>query len=109
MQDIALDDQRAREVADLARRYFWWDPIGATGRPLMRQIAQIMHLGTYDDILRLDRLVGREFLADVLLNSEPGWFDDRSWEFWRGRLSGASLRPLPVERPRRTFADNAAV
>ena len=109
MWDMDLDDRRSMEIAEIANRYFWWSPTREDGRPLARQIAQIMHFGTYDDIRRLESLVGREVLAEVLLNSEPGWFDDRSWEFWRGRLASASDRPIPLQRARRAFADDAHV
>jgi hypothetical protein len=65
-------------------------------------IAQIMRLGTYDHILRLEEIVEPDGLANVMILSAPGWFDDRSWDFWRGRLSSRS--DIPPRRPKRTFA-----
>jgi hypothetical protein len=68
-----------------------------------RIIAQTMNLGTYDDILLLERTVGRARLVQVMLGAALGWINDRSWEFWRGRLSHATGAAIPVEPPRRVF------
>ena len=65
-----------------------------------------MNLGTFDDIRRLERTLGPHRLADIMLQAEPGWLSDRSWEFWRGRLSLALGKALPEEPPRRSL--NAA-
>ncbi len=62
-----------------------------------------MNLGTYDDILLLELTVGRARLVAIMLHAEPGWLNDRSWEFWRGRLSFATGAAIPNEAPRRTF------
>ena len=95
----------AAEVAKLAEKYFWWQPIGGAQRPIEREIAQIMHIGTYDDILALETLVDAGDLAQVMLKSAAGWFDDRSWDFWRGRLAVETATEIPEHRPQRTFAD----
>jgi hypothetical protein len=62
-----------------------------------------MNLGTYDDILLLERTVDNAHLIKIMLHAEPGWFSDRSWEFWRGRLSFATGAAIPDEAPRRAF------
>lgn len=67
-----------------------------------------MNFGTYEDIRELEAVLGRARLVDVMLNAEPGWFSDRSWEFWRGRLSFATGTALPERAPRRVF-DAAAL
>jgi hypothetical protein len=90
-------------IAELARKYVWWEPVGAARHSEARIIAQAMNLGTYDDILRLEKTLGAERLAEVMLQAEPGWFSDRSWEFWRGRLSLALGKAIPGEPPRRSF------
>ncbi|QOZ80243.1 hypothetical protein XH83_04235 [Bradyrhizobium sp. CCBAU 53351] len=68
-----------------------------------RVVAQIMNFGTYDDILQLEAALGTARLSDIMLHAEPGWFNDRSWEFWRGRLSLATGTELPDKAPRRAF------
>ncbi len=63
-----------------------------------------MNLGTYDDIRQLEAALGQAYLVDVMLHAEPGWFSDRSWEFWRGRLSYAiGVAAVPEKAPRRAF------
>jgi hypothetical protein len=95
-------------ISDLGRKYIWWQPIGDVPHSEERIIAQVMNLGTFDEICHLEHTLGRERLAQVMLQAAPGWFSDRSWEFWRGRLSLALGRALPEQAPRRLF-DAAAI
>ena len=97
--DVAKDDV----IAELGRKYVWWKPIGDEPHSDERIVAQIMNLSTFDDVLRMERTLGGERLAQVMLRAQPGWFSERSWEFWRGRLSLALGRTLPEEAPRRSF------
>jgi hypothetical protein len=90
-------------ISELGRRYLWWAPLDGRAHSEDRIIAQTMELGTYDDILLLERTVGRVRLADVMLHAEPGWISKRSWEFWRGRLSAVAGIIIPPEPPRRQF------
>jgi hypothetical protein len=92
-----------RLIAELGRKYIWWQPIGDAHHPQERIIAQAMDLGTFDDIRRLETTLGPERLADVMLHAAAGWFSDRSWEFWRGRLSPALGKAIPEQPPRRPF------
>ncbi|MGB8399677.1 MAG: hypothetical protein WCE35_12845 [Bradyrhizobium sp.] len=43
-----------------------------------------MNRGTHDDILLPERMVGRSRLVEVMRHAEPGWIDDRCWEFRHG-------------------------
>jgi hypothetical protein len=90
-------------IADLGRKYLWWKPVDEQPFSEERIVAQTMNLGTYEDILLLERLVGRSRLLAIMLSAEPGWLSDRSWEFWRGRLSHATGTAIPDEPPRRSF------
>ena len=90
-------------VATLGRKYLWWDSVGDNPHSEDRVIAQAMNLGTYDDILELEQMVGKHRLVEIMLQAEPGWFSDRSWEFWRGRLSRAAEGGIPEEPPRRSL------
>jgi|SRR5262245_8736429 len=96
-------DAANRLIAELGRKYIWWQPIGEAPYAQERVIAQAMDLGTFDDIRRMETTLGPERLADVLLHAAPGWFSDRSWEFWRGRLSLALGTAIPAEPPRRSL------
>jgi hypothetical protein len=90
-------------IAELGNKYVWWKPASDRPHSEERILAQAMNLGTFDDIRRIERTLGDERLAQVMLEAQPGWFSDRSWEFWRGRLSLALGRTLPQEPPRRSF------
>jgi hypothetical protein len=90
-------------IAELRSKYIWWEPIGDEPHAGERVIAQAMNLGTFEDIRRMERTLGSERLADVMLRAAPGWLSERSWEFWRGRLSFALGKPMPEKPPRRSF------
>ena len=92
-------------ISELSRKYLWWDPVGDEPHSENRIIAQAMNFGTFDDIVVLEQTVGKKRLVEVMLRAEPGWLSDRSWEFWRGRLSRAEEGAIPDEAPRRrTYA-----
>lgn len=95
-------------ISEMERKYFWWEPVGRTRRSEDRILAQAMDLAGFDDIRRLETIVGAERLAEMMLQAQAGWLSERSWELWRGRLSLATGRKLPDEPPRRHF-DAAAV
>ena len=59
--------------------------------------------GRFREVRRLEQLLGCDRLADVMLQAEPGWIDERSWEFWRGRLTLATGRRIPEEAPTRSL------
>ena len=97
------DDAAGRLVAELERKYLWWEPAGEQAHSEFRIIAQAMNFGTFDDIRRLEQTLGMRRLAEVMRQAEPGWYSDRSWEFWRGRLSRRLDEAMPEEAPRRSF------
>jgi hypothetical protein len=90
-------------IAELGRKYIWWAPIGDAPHAPERIIAQVMDLGTYDDIRRMETTLGFERLADVMIRAAPGWISPRSWSFWRGRLARETSRVIAEEPPRRVF------
>ncbi|MCA6114495.1 hypothetical protein J6524_06110 [Bradyrhizobium sp. WSM 1738] len=62
----------------------------------------------FDEVRRFEQLLGHDLLADVMLRAEPGWIDERSWEFWRGRLMRATGRRIPDAVPVRSFDAGSA-
>ena len=101
---ISLDTSLPADLAsELERKYFWWEPVGSQPRSDARILAQTMDLASFKDVRRIETVVGANHLAEVMLKAEPGWFSDRSWEFWRGRLSLATEQAIPEEPPRRSF------
>jgi hypothetical protein len=89
--------------SELERKFFWWEPVGSQPRSDARILAQAMSMAGFDEIRRLEQLLGHERLAEAMLQAEPGWIDDRSWEFWRGRLARTTGRRIPDASPVRSF------
>jgi hypothetical protein len=84
---MTTNDVSRGMIAEFGRKYLWWKPVGEDPHSEDRIIAQTMNRGTYDDILLLEQTVGKSRLVEIMLHAEPGWINDRFWEFWRGRLS----------------------
>jgi hypothetical protein len=62
-----------------------------------------MCMAGFEEIRRLEQTLGYDLLAETMLRAEPGWIDERSWEFWRGRLTRATGRAIPDAAPARSF------
>jgi len=90
-------------AAELEATYFWWEPVGSQPRSDARILAQAMEFASFADIRRLERIVGQQALAAVMEQAEPGWLSERSWEFWRGRLSRATGQPIRRHPPQRAL------
>lgn len=97
---------RAELLADFAQRYLWWTDDG--GPTEKRIIAQVMNLGTYDDIRRLEQAFDAGTLRSVMLHAQAGWISDRSLDFWRGRLHLHGDPAVPEAPPRRLFGADAS-
>ena|SRR5688572_4981071 len=95
-------------LAELAPKYVWWALEGSEAERNRRILAQIMNLGTYDDIRRIESVFDASELAEVLVHAQAGWFSPRSWSFWKGRLGLPSAEALPETPPRRSL-DAAAL
>jgi hypothetical protein len=90
-------------AAELERKFFWWEPLNSESRSDRRILAQAMRFGSFKDVQQLEAALGSDLLTDAMLGAEPGWLDERSWEFWRGRLALATGRPIPPNPARRSF------
>lgn len=89
-------------VKRMAQRYVWWQPTEAFLADSRRVIAQVMDVGTLEDIQELVNTVGRNRLIGVLKQARPGWFRPRSWAFWHtalGRTTAGRIPPIPSRRP----------
>src|SRR5216684_4036380 len=93
----------AELASELERKFFWWEHVGTQPRSDLRILTQAMNLASFEDVRRLETVLGADQLIEVMLKAEPGWFDDRSWNFWRGRLALATGRAIPETPPQRSF------
>lgn len=82
----------------MAKKYVWWlSPDDALKRPHL-VTSQVMELGDYDDVVRMESALGREALAAALREAGPGRFTAPSWTFWHYRLGfkrRGRVPPLP--------------
>lgn len=103
MSTFAVDRLAADLASELERKFFWWEPVSSQPRSDLRIFAQAMNFASFEDVLRLETALGKDYLIEVMLRAEPGWIDERSWDFWRGRLALATGRAIPETPPRRSF------
>jgi len=78
-----------------AIRYVWWRTTKEALRFPKTIVAQVMELGDYNDVVDLLRLMGEDFLRNVLQQAEAGQFSPRSWAYWHYRLGLADLDRVP--------------
>jgi len=89
--------------SELEQKYFWWEPVGSQPRSDVRVLAQAMELASFADIRRMENVVGSDRLVEIMRQAEPGWFSEKSWEFWRGRLTVATGQSIPDQPPQRSL------
>jgi len=80
----------------LARTYVWWKTPEEAMRYPDRVAAQVMNLGTWDDLTALIEAAGEPYLRQVLRGAEAGQLDARSWHYWHYRLGLAEYGKNPV-------------
>lgn len=82
-------------LEDVARRLFWWKtPAEALGDS-NRFLAQVMTLGTIEDLRVARRHFGDDDFRAVLGEAPPGVFDARSWAYWHQVLGLGEAPALP--------------
>jgi len=90
-------------LEEMSLKYIWWlSPKEASYSPF-RVLAQVMNIGTFEDVYKISTAFGDTSLKDVITHAQPGQFDKKSWSYWHYRLGLADTEntpPLPV----RTFA-----
>ena len=95
MEDRPATGERA---AAMARKYVWWQPPERTLEDDRLLLAQMMTLGTVDDVRWLVSRVSAGALRRALCDPPVGVFNRRSWVFWRRRLGLDPAAPLPRRR-----------
>ena len=86
------------ELAQLASRLIWWKPPEEALKTPERVIAQVMTLGTWDDIQLAKQHWGLEAFRSVLATPPPGVFDKRSWNYWHVIFGISPTPPLPQRK-----------
>lgn len=93
----ALAPMAATEQAvAMARKYVWWQaPERSLAEPA-QLLAQIMTLGTVEDVRWMLDRASRDDLRAVLRNPPIGTFNGRSWSYWHRWLDQMPIPPLPT-------------
>ena len=103
LEELIRKASGARELVErLAGKYVWWFTSGRETPDTRRVLAQVMELGTHEDVEGLRACAGDEVLRQVLRRAEPGWFSEKSWHYWHYVLDVATLGQVP-DIPRRHF------
>ncbi|MHB8460882.1 MAG: helix-turn-helix domain-containing protein [Candidatus Limnocylindrales bacterium] len=89
------DPGRAKKLEDMARRLIWWQPARATLKEPARLIAQVMAVGSWEDMEFVESIFGEAAFRDVLGKASPGVFGPRAWAYWHARLGYKRTPPLP--------------
>ena len=82
----------------LARRLIWWKPPEESLRTPARLIAQVMVLGTWEDIETAKEQWGTDAFRRVLADPPAGVFDPRSWNYWHVLFDIQPVPPMPVRK-----------
>jgi hypothetical protein len=90
---------------EFAARYIWWKTTEEAIHYPDRILAQVMNIGTYEDLGRLIATFPVSELRSILMQAEPGWFTERSWAFWHVRFGLTVNGVLPPPLPSRTFSN----
>ena len=94
-RDRLTADERS---AAMASKYVWWQPAESTLADRRLLLAQMMTLGTADDMRWLLSVVSSDHLLQVLDDPPIGVFNRRSWAFWHLRLGREPVPALPARR-----------
>ena len=82
------------ELQNLAARLIWWQPVEVSLQSPVRLVAQVMNLGTWEEVQQASRIFGWDAFREVIDKAQPGWLDRRSWSYWHA-FFGLPDRPLP--------------
>jgi hypothetical protein len=93
----AVQETDRLALEKIAEKLFWWKTPGEALSSPGRFLAQVMTLGTLEDVQTVQRVFGREAFRDVLHNPPPGVFDARSWNYWHV-IFHLPVPPLPERK-----------
>jgi len=93
--------EEIERLRPFATRYVWWKTAEEALRYPERVVAHVMNIGTFEDLQRLDEIVGEEGLRLALSQAEAGQFNPRSWHYWHYRLGlsrPGEVPSLPIRK-----------
>ncbi|MYA16207.1 MAG: hypothetical protein F4Z28_05260 [Gammaproteobacteria bacterium] len=82
----------------MAQKYVWWKTPTETMAEPGLLLAQMMTMGTLEDVQWMLSFTSSDELRAVLGDPPVGVFNGRSWTYWHRRLNGEPIPPLPTRR-----------
>jgi hypothetical protein len=86
------------ELHQIAQRLVWWKAPEEALADFPHFVAQVMTLGTWNDLKRIRAELGEEALRETLCRPPSGIFDARSWHYWHHYFGILPIPPLPKRR-----------
>jgi hypothetical protein len=85
-------------IREVATRLFWWMPPEQAVQDTTRFLAQVMALGTWNDVAATMREYPEAQWKETLRNAPPGVIDPRSWHYWHVKFGITPVPPMPVRK-----------
>jgi len=83
-------------ILTVAKRLFWWTTPKEALQDETRFLAQVMALGTLEDIVATENEYAPDAWKKALRKAPPGVIDPRSWHYWHHRFGMTPVPPLPA-------------
>lgn len=87
-----------QHLDELASRYVWWENATWAYQHPEIFLANVMNLGTWDDICLLRQCVGDDILEQIITDPPAGLFSPRSWNYWNIKFNHWPVPPLPIRK-----------
>jgi hypothetical protein len=86
------------EINLLAQKLIWWQSAAQTLKHPLRFVAQVMTIGTHQEIEAVRQYYGEDIFSQVLNTPPAGVFDEKSWSYWHLMLRRLPVPSLPLRR-----------
>ena len=86
------------QLTRIAKEIVWWQPPEVSLANPRRFLAQVMTLGTWQEVQTVREAFGWDALQDALRHAPAGVFDGRSWSYWHAVFGWPE-----AEMPRRSL------
>jgi hypothetical protein len=90
----APNPSRLASLRKLAAELIWWQPPEVSLSQPVRFLAQVMTLGTWQEVGAVREAYGWDAFREALNDAPPGVFDRRSWSYWHA-VFGLAEPPMP--------------
>lgn len=98
--NLKITEKQRQLLKPLCHLIWWYKEEECLSWP-ERLIAQIMKIGSLDDMQMLQKNFSKEQLGYVLHHAEIGWLDELSWVYWHKMvfdMTDEQIPPMPVRK-----------